>query len=100
MCSIKNSVRDISLLAAGGFPPMKFAPYFILTNTLQFLQYVYIPKLYHMHSIKPSGINTVHPVDFGIVDELKDVNYFSTMMKIERKAVKVVEKCKIFIILL
>jgi len=94
MSLIKNSIRDISLLAAGGLPPMGYMPYTILTSTLTFLEMAYIPQLYHYHSISSSGINSVHPIGTGIIDEIKDVNYYKTMMKIERKASKIISKCK------
>jgi len=99
MTLIKNSIRDISLLAAGGIPPMDSVAYTILTSTLQFLQNAYIPKLYHIHSVTSSRIVSIHPIGTGIIDEVKDVNYYTTMMKIERKALKIINKCKVLYII-
>ncbi|OUM58722.1 hypothetical protein PIROE2DRAFT_15939 [Piromyces sp. E2] len=92
MSQIKNSVRTISLTAAGKLPPMKFPSYFLLKNTLNFLQYVYVPNMYHVHSIESDNINTIHPTGYDSYDEVKDINYFNIMMKIERKAKKILDR--------
>ncbi|OUM68487.1 hypothetical protein PIROE2DRAFT_58037 [Piromyces sp. E2] len=79
------------MYAAGGLHPMKFSQYFVLKDTVSYLQNVYIPGLYHIHSIKPSEINTIHPIGGAIFDEVKTTNYFKTMMKVERKASTIIE---------
>ncbi|ORX61198.1 hypothetical protein BCR36DRAFT_8189 [Piromyces finnis] len=91
MSEIKNNIRLMSLNAAGSLNPTKFASYSIVTYTLEFLSNVYIPTLYPIHSVNPDGLNSIHPVGTGVVDEIRDLNYFRVMMKIQRKAEKIVD---------
>jgi len=58
----------------------------MIERNLFFLEEVYIPKIYKTHSIETKGFITVNPIENGVVDRLLDINYFKTLMKIDRKA--------------
>ena len=57
----------------------------VLTN-LDYLENTYIPSVYKIHNIKPQGYITINPISKGIIDRSEDLNYYKTIMKIDRKA--------------
>jgi len=86
MSQIQYAVRLIGLTAGAGVPPWGMPYVNSLKNNLDFLKEVYFPTIYKRHDCKPQGINTIHPVANGVVDDMKDINYFQIMKKMYTKA--------------
>jgi len=86
MSQIQYAVRLIGLTAGAGVPPWGMPYVNTLKNNLDFLKEVYFPTIYKGHDCKSQGINTIHPVANGVVDDVKDINYFQIMKKMYTKA--------------
>ncbi|ORX81371.1 hypothetical protein BCR32DRAFT_268314 [Anaeromyces robustus] len=82
---IKYAVRLFSMVTAAGIDPTDTVFTSIIDRNLNYLEYEYIPKIYKVHTIEPQGFFTVNPVDTGVIDRVLNMNYFKTLMKIDRK---------------
>jgi len=91
MSRIKSAVRLISLVAASGFPPVDFPFDEVVQDNLNILEKDYFPLIYRVHSTESKGYYTVHPIYNGVIDEIKDIDYYKAMLKIYRKSQKVLD---------
>jgi len=91
MSQIKSAIRLISIVAAAGMPPPLFPFIPVIEKNLDILRNQYFPTIYPIHEIETNGFLTIHPLDNGVVDDVKELNYFKLMRKIYKKAQKVVD---------
>ncbi|KAG4085949.1 hypothetical protein H8356DRAFT_963518 [Neocallimastix lanati (nom. inval.)] len=84
--SIKYDVRLLSLATAAGIDPTNLTYTENISTNLEYIEQTYIPNIYKVHNIDPKGYSTINPIEIGVVDRLLDLNYFKTLMKIDRKA--------------
>ncbi len=91
MSQIQSAVRLIALTAGAGFSPFGMPFVTVIQDNLDYLKDVYFPIVYKSHDCTPKGFLTVHPVANGVVDELKDINFFQILEKIYRKSQLIID---------
>jgi len=91
MSQIQSAVRLIGLTAGAGFSPYGMPFVTVIQDNLDYLKDVYFPIVYKDHDCTPKGFLTIHPVANGVVDELKDVNFFQLLEKMYRKSQLIID---------
>ena len=65
-------------------------------NGIIFLETKYIPTTYKTHTIKPQGYSTVNPIENGVIDRILDINYYKTILKVDRKGRIILGRCNFY----
>jgi len=90
-------VRHFSLIAAQGIYPGDSEGFNFVGNFIRkagYLEKTYFPVIYPVHSVEPRGLNTIHPISAGTVDEIKNINYYQLERKINTKMMLFSDRCK------
>jgi len=90
--NLARAVRVLSLATASGIDPTYLPCSFLISNALEFLETKYIPNIYKSHTIESQGYTTVNPIENGVIDRILDINYYKTVMKIDRKGRIIIER--------
>jgi len=83
--NVKRNVRLLSLQAASGENPYGGEFYSVLKNENYFIHDIYIANIYKVQFTSTYGEYTFHPVRSGLIDFPRDINYFKTLEKMQRK---------------
>lgn len=83
--NVKKNARLYSLKAASGQSPYDDEFYNVLKVEGDYIYDVYVPNIYNVHFIDRVDNPSFHPIDDGVVDEVKEENYFKILMKMLRK---------------
>jgi len=67
-----------------------------LELNLQFLEKSYIPFIYLRHSTKSLDVDTIKVFNNNAIKEVKNENYFSNILRIQKNARLYIDKCNIF----
>ncbi|ORY24906.1 hypothetical protein LY90DRAFT_630109 [Neocallimastix californiae] len=83
MCKINCGLRFITVVAAAGIHIDNITNYDpgVVVN-VDYLEQEYLSYMYHFHSLESYGYETIHPISNGVIDEMKEVNYYEIMHKI------------------
>ncbi|KAL6633004.1 hypothetical protein U3516DRAFT_734312 [Neocallimastix sp. 'constans'] len=90
---IKMGIKFKSIITAAGIPLANITNYDegSVVN-VNYLISDYVPIMYPIHSTESEGFFSIHPIKNNIVDTVKDVNYFSIILKMIRKAQIIYDK--------
>lgn len=95
LMKIKCGIRFISIATAAGIPYQNITNYDPAVQICyDYLEQEYLQELYSIHSPEPSGFDTIHPIDNGVIDTVKDLNYFEMMTKIKKYVGIIYDKSK------
>jgi len=90
---INCGIRFVSIATAAGIPIDNITNYDpgVIVN-LDYMDQEFLIALYPHHPIESEGYTTVHPVYDGMIDDIKDDNYFLVLRKLYRYSRLIYEK--------
>ncbi|ORX86171.1 hypothetical protein BCR32DRAFT_290158 [Anaeromyces robustus] len=93
MAKIQTGFRIISIAAAAGIPPENITEYDPGAKVnVYYLEQEFLAVVYPYHNVETEEMYTIHPIYNGVVDEIRDNNYYTIMFKIYRYSTLIYNK--------